>query len=155
MIAEKLAGLSTRERVLVITLSIVAVFGVAWFGVWVPLDTQYRQSVQASQDAERDLASMKVNAAKLMAAKGNAPAADTSQAAYIQMDQLLKTASLKPSQLTPSGDDTVRLRFDLVEFDKLVAVMANAQQKFGLSVQSATLEAKGNGQTQAQLELSR
>ncbi|NVK31910.1 MAG: type II secretion system protein M [Gammaproteobacteria bacterium] len=155
MIAEKLAALSTRERVLVVTLSIVAIFGVAWFGVWVPLDTQYRQSVQASEDAERDLASMKVNAAKLMAAKGNAPAADTSQAAYIQMDQLLKTASLKPSQLTPSGDDTVRLRFDLVEFDKLVAVMANAQQKFGLSVQSATLEAKGNGQTQAQLELSR
>lgn len=137
-----LASLSARERRTVILGSVGA--GVLLFvgAVVVPLHAAANRLEQRVEQKRQDLEWMRSVAGELRAAGPAAGAATAQQSLVVIVDESARAAGLG-SALTgtqPSGTGGVRVRLEGAVFDTVVAWLASLEQRYALSIESATID---------------
>ncbi len=137
-----LANLSERERRLVswggIGAAVLLVFGA---GV-LPLYAAANRIEQRVEQKRQDLEWMHSVTAELRVAGPASAAAAAGQSLVVIVDETVRTAGLG-SALTgtqPSGTGGVRVRIEGAPFDTVVAWLANLEQQYRLSIESATID---------------
>lgn len=150
------ASLNSREQAIVALLSLVVVGGGAYLFVIEPLSrgiADRRVSVQAQQN---DLAWMQQQAGlvKATGSQRNTPIRKMEKAPYLLLDDALRRAKVKsPDRLEPSGNQGAKAQFSEVEFDKLLTVLGELEQSYGLAVKTMNVTRKTDGLVSARLSL--
>jgi len=76
------------------------------------------------------------------------------EAPYILLDKAIKKAGISsPDRVTPDGSQGARAQFSKVEFDKLVNVLGELENTYGLGVKTINLGRKDEGQVSARLSI--
>jgi general secretion pathway protein M len=111
----------------------------------------------ASRVAQKtaDLAWMQASAPQAMAAAGVAQAGGGGESLVVLVDRTAREAGLGTSlrDQSPDGNDGLRLQIEGASFDTLVTWLANLQQQYGVSIESATIGAASPGLVNATLSL--
>jgi len=55
---------------------------------------------------------------------------------------------------SPNGESNLRLRLEAASFDSLMTWLANLQQQYGVTIESAQVDPSGTGLVNASLSLS-
>lgn len=134
---------SPRDRMIVITVTVLCIAGLLYALAWHPLQTRKQQLEQALIAKQDTLQFVRRGAAQLMGSSGNAAERKTSdKAPYLLIDQVIRQAQMDPpDRIEPSGANGARVQFGEVEFDKLVGVLAELEL-YGLSVTTLTISRK-------------
>ena len=101
---------------------------------------------------------MCIRDSRIRASGGNTGAGQqltTDKAPYLLIDDIIRKAGIKlPERVEPTGKDGARVQFSEVEFDKLVAVIAEIE-RYGLSVTTLNVSRKDNGIVSARFNMER
>lgn len=136
-----LASLSERERRMVTWGGIGAGVLLTLGAVVLPLYAAASRAEQRVEQKRQDLEWMRSVAGELRAA-GPAQGNAAGQSMVVSVDESARAAGLG-STLTgtqPSGTGGVRVRLEGAAFDTVVAWLANLEQQYGLSIESATID---------------
>lgn len=152
-----LAGRAPRERWLLGLLVVVVLPAALWLGVLAPL-AERRAAAEAALAEARALQGWVADRAADMAALGPAPATTGARAPIgsAGLEQSLIVAGLRRAVSDLAGDGTgaVTLRFDAVDFRKLVVWMSGAEADWGYAIARLRLRATDRpGQVAADLDL--
>ena len=138
------ANLAERERRMVTLGAVVAVV-LLLLAVVLPLNRSISQAHNRIAGKQNDLAFIQSAVPQLSVAGSGAGAAATSESLVVLIDGSARESglgkSLSSSQPTP--DKGLRVRFDHVPFDALVAWLARLSQSHGVRVESAEIETAG------------
>lgn len=147
---------SPRDRVIVIGLAVLTLAGLLYALAWHPLQSRQAQLQQTLSAKQETLEFVRRGAAQLKGASGGAAEQKSSdKAPYLLVDQIIRQAKMAPPERNePSGQDGARVQFGEVEFDKLVAVLAELEL-YGLQVKTLTISRKNLGTVSARLNMER
>jgi len=138
------ANLADRERHMV-TFGAVAAAVLLLLAVILPLNRNIAQARQRITTKQGDLAFIQSAVPQLAGAGPGLGAAATGESLVVLVDTSARESgigkSLSSSQAT--ADKGLRIRFDNVPFDALVAWLARLSQSHGVRVESAEIEAAG------------
>jgi general secretion pathway protein M len=138
------ANLSERERRIVLLGGIGAAILVL-LAIMLPLNRSIAQTRQRVTTKQGDLAFIQNAAPQLAAAGPGIGTAATGESLVVLIDSSARESglgkSLSSSQPTP--DKGLRVRFEHVAFDGLVAWLARLSQSHGVRVESAEIESAG------------
>jgi general secretion pathway protein M len=138
------ANLAERERRMV-TLGAIAAAVLLLLAVVLPLNRSISQARNRIEGKQTDLAFIQSAVPQLAAAGPSAGTTATSESLVVLIDSSARESglgkSLSSSQPTP--DKGLRVRFDHVPFDALVAWLARLAQSHGVRVESAEIETAG------------
>lgn len=136
-------NLSERDRRIVLIGGIV-VLVLLILGAVLPLHRSIAQAQQRVTVKQGDLAFIQ-EAAPQLAAAGPAGNAATGESLIVLVDSSARESGLGKalSSSQPTGDRGLRVRFERVAFDGLVAWLARLAQNHGVSVESAEIESAG------------
>lgn len=143
--------LTRTEQAAWTALAIAVLAVVTWSLAWTPLSRDLARR-QASAPAERTaLARAQAQAAVIAGAQANATATPTSPNA---VSAILARHGLRATASSVAGDGTVKLAFDGVRFDDLLAALADVQREARLAVREADISARVEpGRVRADLTL--
>jgi general secretion pathway protein M len=134
------AGLQERERRTVTVGGVAVAALILVFGILLPLHTALSTAVRGNETKRQDLEWMQVNASEVRAAFNQLPA-DTHEAPVVLVDRLGRehglASSLRGTQ--PNGNG-VRVQLEAAPFDTMVAWLAALDERYGLSIESITLD---------------
>ena len=134
------AGLQEREQRAVAIGAVVVAIMILMFGILMPLQYSVSNSVTRNATKREDLAWMQVNAAEVRAA-GNQVIADTGEAAVVLVDRVGREAGLAGALRGTQPNGTgVRVQLEAAPFDALVAWLATLDERYGLAIESITLD---------------
>ena len=138
------ANLAERERRMVL-FGGVAVLVLVILGIVLPLNRNIAQARQRVATKQSDLAFIQTAAPQLAAAGPGPTAVAGSENLVVLVDSSARESGLGKSLSSsqPTGDRTLRVRFDRAPFDGLVAWLARISQNHGISVESAEIEFAG------------
>jgi general secretion pathway protein M len=134
------AGLQERERRVVgigaVTLGAMILVG----GILLPLHSAVSAAVKRAENRREDLAWIRANAAEIQSG-ASAMFNTTGEAPVVVVDRVGREQGLGPGLKgsQPSGNG-VRVQLEGVPFDVLVAWMAMLDQRYGLSIDSITID---------------
>lgn len=137
------ANLSERDRRIVnIGAAVVAVLVI--LGIVLPLNRSITQARQRIALKQGDLAFIQA-AIPQLAAAGPINAVSGGENLIVLIDSSARESGLGKSLSSsqPTGDSGLRVRFERVGFDGLVAWLARLSQSHGISVESAEIESAG------------
>jgi general secretion pathway protein M len=136
-------GLSERDRRIVLIGGIVVVILVI-LGTVLPLNRSIAQAQKRVTAKQGDLAFIQ-SAAPQLASAGPSGNIATGESLIIVVDNSARESGLGKSLSSsqPTGDRGLRVRFEAVAFDGLVAWLARLAQNHGVSVESAEIESAG------------
>lgn len=149
-------NLNSREQMIVALTGIVGIAAAAYLFVVEPLTkgiADRRVSVQAQ---ENDLAWMKQQAAIVKTTGKSAGGArrPMEKAPYLLLDEAIRRARIKaPERVEPAGNQGAKAQFTEVEFDKLIRVLGELEQNYGLAVKTMNITRKSDGLVSARLSL--
>ncbi len=152
-------GLAPRERLLVSVAGLLLVVAVVVFAGLRPLVTSARSATAQLADKRAVLADIEHVAARFGPRAGaGAGAHPTGESLVVLVDRTTRSrglgAYLKRNE--PDGADSIRLRFENVPFDELIAWLADLQATQAVSVVSASADpGQDTGRVGANLQLSR
>jgi general secretion pathway protein M len=140
-------SLQPRERMFIggggLLLAIAAIF-VLGLG---PFYSAVKASGQRVAAKEGDLAWMRSVAGEVKALGANAAAnpAPSGESLVVLIDRTARECGLGQalSGQTPAGDNSIRVRLDNAEFDKLMVCLSNLQQVHALSIEQASIDRTG------------
>jgi general secretion pathway protein M len=133
-------GLQEREQRMVgigaVVLGLLLLVG----GILLPLQSAVSTAVKRSETKREDLAWMRVSAPEIQAG-GAAPMSDTGEAPVVVVDRVGREAGLGNALrgTQPSGNG-VRAQLEAAPFDALIAWLANLDQRYGLAIESITVD---------------
>jgi general secretion pathway protein M len=134
------AGLQPREQRVVTVGAIALAFIVLIGAILLPLHSAVSNAVKGSEDKRADLEWMHANAAEIRAG-GNQLAADTGEVPVVLVDRVAREAglgaALRGTSPSPTG---VRVQLESANFDTLVAWLDSLDRRYGLSVESITVD---------------
>lgn len=138
------ANLSDRDRRIVAIGGIVVVILVI-LGTVLPLNRGIAQAKQRVATKQADLAFIRGAAPQIAAAGPIAGAPAQGASLIVLIDNSARESGLGKSLSSsqPTGERTLRVRFERVAFDGLVAWLARLAQNHGISVDSAEIEHAG------------
>lgn len=142
-IKEWLDNLAPRERNLVYAGSVVLAALVLYLALWEPLANgraQLREQVAAQRET---LAWMQGAAAQIQSLRGaTQQRVGTGQSLLALIDQTARQNELSNAvkRIEPGGQDTVRVWIEDAAFDTLVQWLDLLQQRYGVSVDTITLD---------------
>lgn len=154
-------GLSERERMMVLAAGALTLYAILHLAVIAPLwGGSARLSEQVSE-RHLLLAELRAAEAAVAAQRGGsrpAPVQDAAQSLVVIVDRTSREAglggALRRNQPTP--DQGLRVSFETASFDALVAWLAVLQNRYGISVESASFDgATAPGLVNATLVLER
>ena len=133
-------GLQERERRIVLVGSIALAALILVGGVLVPLQSAVSAAEKRADARRDDLAWMHVNASEIASA-GPQVFNDTNEAPVVVVDRVGREVGLGPALrgTQPSGTG-VRVQLEAAPFDTLVNWIATLDQRYGLSIESITVD---------------
>ena len=133
-------GLQEREQRVVAVGSVVLAILILMFGILMPLQSAVSNSVARNATKREDLAWMQANAAEVRSA-GNQVTADTGEAPVVLVDRVGREAGLAGALRGTQPNGTgVRVQLEAAPFDALVAWLATLDERYGLAIESITLD---------------
>jgi general secretion pathway protein M len=134
------AGLQEREQRMVAIGAVTVALLVLAFGILWPLQSALSSAEQRNAAKREDLSWMQANA-PLIRAAGNQVAADTGEAPVVLVDRVGREAGLAGAlRGTQPNGGGVRVQLEAAPFDTLVAWLATLDERYGLSIESITLD---------------
>jgi general secretion pathway protein M len=134
------AGLQEREQRTVAIGAVAVTVLILVFGILMPLHSALSSAVRGNETKREDLKWMQVNAPEVLAAGSQLPA-DTNEAPVVLVDRVARehglASALRGTQPNGSG---VRVQLEGAPFDTMVAWLAALDERYGLSVESITLD---------------
>jgi len=134
------ANLQERERRVVLIGSVALAALILVGGILLPIESAVSSAEKRAATRREDLAWMHVNAPEL--ASGSATLAnDTGEAPVVVVDRVGREAGLGAALrgTQPSGTG-VRVQLEAAPFDTLVTWIATLEQRYGLSIDSITVD---------------
>ena len=109
-------------------------------GILLPLQSAVSTAVKRAETRREDLAWMRVNAPEIQAARATL-LSDTGEAPVVVVDRVGREAGLGSALrgTQPSGTG-VRVQLEAAPFDTLVAWIATLDQRYGLAIDSITVD---------------
>lgn len=147
---------SPRDRMIVMVVAVLAIISLLYALAWYPLQTGKARIEQALISKQETLEFVRRAGAQLRASTGGAVTGKTSdKAPYLLIDEVIRQAKMDPPErVEPSGANGARVQFGEVEFDKLVAVLAELEL-YGLEVSTLTISRKNPGTVSARFNMER
>jgi general secretion pathway protein M len=134
------AGLQEREQRMVLFGSVALAVLVLIGGILLPLQAAVSGAVRRSETERADLAWMRINAAEIRSA-GNQVPADSGEAPVVLVDRIGREAGLTDAlRGTQPNGSGVRVQLEGAAFDTLVTWLATLDQRYGLAIESITLD---------------
>ena len=133
-------GLKERER-RVVTLGAVAIGVIVLASGVLSLEAAVSAAVSRRDSKRDDLAWMQLHAPEVRAA-GNFLPQDTGEPPVVLVDRVGHEAGLADALrgTQPSGTTGVRVQLESAPFDTMVAWLATLEQRYGLAVESVTVD---------------
>jgi general secretion pathway protein M len=133
-------GLQPREQRMVafggIALAVIILFG----GILIPLQTAVSGAESSNETKRQDLVWMRANAAEIRAA-GNQITLDSGEPPVVIVDRVGRAAGLTDAlRGTQPNGNGVRVQLEGAPFDTVVTWLATLDQRYGLSIESITLD---------------
>lgn len=137
-------NLAERERRMVLLGAVVAVVLLV-LAVVLPLNRNIAQAKQRITVKQGDLSFIQSAAPQIAAAGPGPAAAATNENLVVLIDSSARESGLGKSLSSsqPTGDKTLRVRFDRAPFDGLMAWLARISQNHGIRVETAEFEFAG------------
>jgi general secretion pathway protein M len=134
------AGLQAREQRMVafggIALALIVLFG----GILLPLQSAVSGADSRNATKRADLVWMRANAAEIRAS-GSQLQVDSSEPPVVVVDRLGRAAGLTDAlRGTQPNGNGVRVQLEGAPFDTVVTWLANLDQRYGLAVESITVD---------------
>jgi general secretion pathway protein M len=138
------ANLAERER-RVVTIGAVVAAILLLLAIVLPLNRNISQARERIVTKQGDLAFIQSAVPQLAAAGPGVAAAATGESLVVLIDSSARESGLGKSlsSTQPTADKGLRVRFDNVAFDALVAWLARLSQSHGVRVESAEIESAG------------
>ena len=139
------ANLAERERRMV-TIGAVAAAVLLVLAIVLPLNRNITQTRQRITTKQNDLAFIQGAVAQIAGAGPALGPAATGESLVVLIDSSARESGLGKSlsSTQPTGDKGLRVRFDNVSFDALVAWLSRLSQSHGVRVESAEIESAGD-----------
>jgi general secretion pathway protein M len=134
------SGLQAREQRMVAVGGITVTVLVLVLGILMPLQSAVSSAVKRNETKREDLAWMRANAPEIRAAGGQL-AADTGEAPVVLVDRVGREAGLAGAlRGTQPNGNGVRVQLEAAPFDTLVTWLATLDERYGLAVDSITVD---------------
>ena len=153
-------GLAPRERILVIAAGILTILALIFILGIRPLFSGSDLAQQRVADKESLLSEIDRLASRIGPQRGRSvsPTGNDRESLVVLIDRTTRAANLglyvKRNQ--PDGDDKIRVRFENVPFDTLIEWLSLMSNQYGLSADSANIDASSDpGRVNCNLLLSR
>lgn len=154
---ERFMALQVRERWMLGVCVVFLVFIVLWLGIYDPIVKAHKRRADALETS-RALAIRLEEAAAKVQGQRSGPVANRGISLIAAVDQASRSGTVgkAPSKIQPEGDAEVRVWFEDVSFDPMVRWVADLQTRYGITVQTMTVEPKSEaGSVDIQLSLVR
>jgi general secretion pathway protein M len=152
-----LDSLAPRERRLVYVAAALVAVALLYFLLVMPLEGMTARRAARVERMSADLAWMKQVAPQVRAAAAQGAGPQGGESLVVLVDRTGREAGLGNAlrDQSPSGEHGLRLRLEAASFDVLVAWLAVLQQRHGVTVEAATIDAaSGPGLVNASLTLT-
>jgi general secretion pathway protein M len=154
-----LAGLSQRERTLVLAAGGVLAAALLYFALVLPLQSMASRRETRVEQKSADLAWMRqvAPAVTAAAAAGGATDVATGESLVVLVDRTAREAGLGTAlrDQSPNGEAGLRLRLEAAAFDRLIEWLGQLQERHGVAIEAANFDATGNpGLVNASLTLA-
>lgn len=149
-----LDNLSARERNLVYGAGGLLAVALLYLVVVMPFQVSGKKMTARVQQKSADLAWMQASAPQAMAAAG-ATQQSGGESLVVLVARTAREAGLGESlrDQSPDGDAGLRLRIEAASFDTLVTWLGSLQQQYGVTIESANIDAAAPGLVNATLSL--
>jgi general secretion pathway protein M len=149
-----LDNLSARERNLVYGAGGLLAVALLYLIVIMPFQVSGKKMTARVQQKSADLAWMQASAPQAMAAAGVAQQAG-GESLVVLVARTAREAGLGEAlrDQSPDGDAGLRLRIEAASFDTLVTWLGSLQQQYGVTIESANIDAAAPGLVNATLSL--
>jgi general secretion pathway protein M len=149
-----LDNLSARERNLVYVAGGLLALALVYLVLVMPFQVSGKKLNARVQQKSADLAWMQAAAPQAVAAAGVAQSAG-GESLVVLVARTAREAGLGESlrDQSPDGDAGLRLRIEAASFDTLVTWLGSLQQQYGVTIDSATIDAAAPGLVNATLSL--
>jgi general secretion pathway protein M len=137
-------NLSERDR-RIVTIGGIVVLVLVILGTVLPLNRSIAQAKQRVTSKQGDLAFIQSAAPQIAAAGPIGAGVDSGASLIVLVDNSARESGLGKSLSSsqPTGERALRVRFERVPFDGLVAWLARLAQNHGVSVDTAEIEFAG------------
>jgi general secretion pathway protein M len=134
------AGLQAREQRMVAIGGIALALLILVGGILLPLQTAVSSAQSRNETKRQDLAWMRAHAAEIRAA-GNQLPPDSAEPPVVIVDRVGRAAGLTDAlRGTQPNGSGVRVQLEGAPFDVMVAWLATLDQRYGLSIESITVD---------------
>jgi general secretion pathway protein M len=149
-----LDNLSARERNLVYVAGGLLAIALVYLVLVMPFQVSGKKMAARVQQKSADLAWMQASAPQAMAAAGASQSAGD-ESLVVLVARTAREAGLGESlrDQSPDGNAGLRLRIEAASFDTLVTWLGSLQQQYGVTIDSATIDAAAPGLVNATLSL--
>jgi general secretion pathway protein M len=149
-----LDNLSARERNLVYGAGGLLAVALLYLVVVMPFQVSGKKMTARVQQKSADLVWMQASAPQAMAAAGVAQQAG-GESLVVLVARTAREAGLGEAlrDQSPDGDAGLRLRIEAASFDTLVTWLGSLQQQYGVTIESANIDAAAPGLVNATLSL--
>lgn len=149
-----LDNLSARERNLVYVAGGLLAIALVYLVLVMPFQLSGKKMAARVEKKSADLAWMQASAPQAMAAAGIAQSAG-GESLVVLVARTAREAGLGDSlrDQSPDGNAGLRLRIEAASFDSLMTWLASLQQQYGVTIESATIDAAAPGLVNATLSL--
>jgi general secretion pathway protein M len=149
-----LDSLSARERNLVYVAGGLLAIAAVYLVLVMPFQVSGKKMAARVEQKSADLAWMQASAPQAMAAAGIAQSAG-GESLVVLVARTAREAGLGDAlrDQSPDGNSGLRLRIEAASFDTLMTWLASLQQRYGVTIDSATIDAAAPGLVNATLSL--
>jgi general secretion pathway protein M len=149
-----LDSLSARERNLVYVAGGLLAIAAVYLVLVMPFQVSGKKMAARVEQKSADLAWMQASAPQAMAAAGIAQSAG-GESLVVLVARTAREAGLGDAlrDQSPDGNAGLRLRIEAASFDMLMTWLASLQQRYGVTIDSATIDAAAPGLVNATLSL--
>lgn len=146
--------LSARERNLVYVAGGLLAIAAVYLVLVMPFQVSGKKMAARVEQKSADLAWMQASAPQAMAAAGIAQSAG-GESLVVLVARTAREAGLGDAlrDQSPDGNAGLRLRIEAASFDTLMTWLASLQQRYGVTIDSATIDAAAPGLVNATLSL--
>jgi general secretion pathway protein M len=146
--------LSARERNLVYVAGGLLAIAAVYLVLVMPFQVSGKKMAARVEQKSADLAWMQASAPQAMAAAGIAQSAG-GESLVVLVARTAREAGLGDAlrDQSPDGNAGLRLRIEAASFDTLMTWLASLQQQYGVTIDSATIDAAAPGLVNATLSL--
>ncbi len=142
-IRQRFEELAPRERRLVYLAGGLVAVAAIYFIIVMPLQAYSSRAASRVEKKAADLAWMQQAAPQVMAAGAAGGGGGSGESLVVLVDRTAREAGLGAAvrDQSPNGDNGLRLRLEGAQFDVLMAWLVILQQQYGVTVDSANVDA--------------